>query len=85
MVAKTLFILFLLHMCGQHYSGYECVMRIIHMIRLGKNSRILTNFIMDMNIRNNYAFYHYTSGFHIGLPVCVCIYIMELSSEYVKS
>ena len=27
----------------------------VHMIRLGENSLILTNFIMDMNVRNNYV------------------------------
>ena len=31
-----------------------CSVRIIRIIHLGKNSRILTNFIMDMNIWNNY-------------------------------
>jgi len=29
--------------------------RIIRIIRLGENSRILTNLIMDMNVGDNYA------------------------------
>jgi len=34
MVAKTLFILFLLHMCGQHYCqllAYHCVYNVVNL------------------------------------------------------
>ena len=36
------------------YFLHSCMFkRIIRIIRLGKNPRILTNFIMDMNVQNN--------------------------------
>ena len=37
-------------------SIVSCSIRIIRIIRWGKNSRILTNFIMAMNVRKNYDF-----------------------------
>ena len=37
------------------YHSYS--VRIMHIIPLGKNLRILTNFIMDMNVWNNYVQY----------------------------
>jgi len=42
---------------GDESFQHSCTVRIIRIIRPGKNSRILTNFIMDMNVQlNNYAF-----------------------------
>jgi len=35
--------------------------RMMRIIRLGKNSRILTNFVKDLNIRNNYGLIRCTS------------------------
>jgi len=45
--------------------------RPIRIIRLGNNSRILTNFIMDMNLRNNnnyrpMALFFFYANYHIN-------------------
>ena len=37
-----------------YYKIHSCSVRIKHIIRLGKNTRILTYFIMSINVRNDY-------------------------------
>ena len=39
----------------QGHTIHSCTVRIILIIRLGKNSWILTNFIMNMNVQNDYV------------------------------
>ena len=39
--------------------NHSCSVHMIRIIRLEKNSRIFTNFIMDINVRNNYGINNY--------------------------
>jgi len=56
------------------YRG--CSMRIICIICLAKNSQILTNFLMDMNVRNNCDF---IIPLNIGIVIMFYVYCTVMS------
>ena len=62
-------------------NGYEQILhiiRIMHSIRLGKNSQISTNFIMNMNVRNNYDFLYVTPWTEMVYCAVICNSALKL-------